>query len=74
MRLMVQCATGSNRLAPNPVKSCPAQPVDATPYNQLIWQYFSSGINLYGRTQSEAKQGFVLFVSTLANEITLVDF
>jgi hypothetical protein len=39
----------------------PAQPVDATPYNRLIWQYFPSRIDLYGSTQSEPKQGFVLF-------------
>jgi len=38
--------------------SLPAHPVDATPYNQLIWQYFQSRINLCERTPSEPKQGF----------------
>jgi len=50
----------------------PAQPVDATPSSQLICQYFPSGIDLYGKTLSESKQGFVLFGSTLVNEISLV--
>jgi hypothetical protein len=39
-------------------KQVPAQPVDATPYNQLISQYVPSRINPYGSTQSEPKQGF----------------
>ena len=51
----------------------PAQPVDATPSNQLIWCHFLSRIDLYGSTQSEPKQGFVLFELTPANEISLVD-
>jgi hypothetical protein len=36
----------------------PAQPVDATPSSRLIWQYFPSGIDLYGCAHSEPKQGF----------------
>jgi hypothetical protein len=36
----------------------PVQPVDATPSRALIWQYFPSGINLYGGIQSEPIQGF----------------
>jgi hypothetical protein len=39
----------------------PVQPVDATPYNQLIREYFPSRINLYASTPLEPKQGFVLF-------------
>jgi hypothetical protein len=38
----------------------PDQPVVATPSSQLICQHSSSGIDLYGRTQSELKQGSVL--------------
>ena len=51
----------------------PVQTVDATPSNQLIRQYFPKRIVLYGKTQSEPKQGSVLFESTLANEIGFVD-
>src|SRR5579864_9365346 len=54
-------------------ETVPAQPVDATPSNRLIRQYFPSRIDLYGSTQSEPKQGSVLFESMLANEISLVD-
>ena len=50
-----------------------AQPVDATPYNQLLRQYFQSRIDLYGGTQSESKRGFILIELTPANEISLVD-
>jgi hypothetical protein len=51
----------------------PVQTVDATPSNQLIRQYFPKIIVLCGKTQSEPKQGSVLFESTLANEIGFVD-
>jgi hypothetical protein len=51
----------------------PVQTVDATPSNQLIRQYFPRTIVLCGKTQSEPKQGSVLFESTLANEIGFVD-
>src|SRR6202521_518632 len=51
----------------------PAQPVDATPSNRLIGQYFPSRIDLYGSIQLKPKQGSVLFESTLANVISLVD-
>jgi hypothetical protein len=51
----------------------PVQTVDATPSNQLIRQYFPKRIVLCGKTQSEPKQGSVLFESTLANEIGFVD-
>jgi hypothetical protein len=51
----------------------PVQTVDATPSNQLIRQYFPRRIVLCGKTQSEPKQGSVLFESTLANEIGFVD-
>jgi hypothetical protein len=51
----------------------PVQTVDATPSNQLIRQYFPKRIILCGKTQSEPKQGSVLFESTLANEIGFVD-
>ena len=54
-------------------ETMPAQPVDATPSNRLIRQYFPSRIDLYGSTQSEPKQGSVLFESTLAYEISLLD-
>jgi hypothetical protein len=64
---------GDGRLASKSRETVPAQPVDATPSNQLICQHFSSRVDLYGRTQSEPKQGSVPFESTLANEITLVD-
>jgi hypothetical protein len=50
-----------------------AQPVDATPYNQLLWQYFPSRIGLYCSPQSEPKQGFALFELTPANEISPAD-
>jgi hypothetical protein len=39
-------------------ETVPVQSVDATPYNQLICQCFSSRINQYGSIQSEPKQGF----------------
>jgi len=39
-------------------KRVPAQPVNATPYNQLPLQYFPSRINLYGGPQSKPNQGF----------------
>ena len=52
----------------------PAQPVDATLSNRLSWHNPLARTDLYGTTQSEPKQGFVLFVSTLANEITVVGF
>jgi hypothetical protein len=51
----------------------PVQPVDATPSDRLIWQYFPSRIDLYGSRELEPKQGSVLFESKLANEITFVD-
>jgi hypothetical protein len=60
-------------LGPTFRESLPAQPVDATPYDQLPWQYFPSKIDLYGSPQSEPKQGFALFELTPANEISLVD-
>jgi hypothetical protein len=63
-------------LAPgNPLVRLPlqVQPVDATPSNQLIRQYFPKRIVLCGKTQSEPKQGSVLLESTLANEIGFVD-
>jgi len=39
----------------------------------VISQYFPSRIDLYDGTQSEPKQGFVLFEFMPANEISLVD-
>jgi hypothetical protein len=54
-------------------KDVPAQPVDATLYNQLLWQYFPSRIDLYGSPPSEPKQGFALFELTPANEISPAD-
>jgi hypothetical protein len=51
----------------------PAQPIDATPSNPLIGQHFPLRIGPYGKTQSEPKQGSVLFDSTLANETSLID-
>jgi hypothetical protein len=51
----------------------PAQPVDATPSDQLIRQCFPKRIDLYGGTQSEPTQGFVLFELGATNEIGLVD-
>ena len=54
-------------------KGLPVQTVDATPSNQLIRQYFPKRIVLYGKTQSEPKQGSALLESTLANEIGFVD-
>jgi hypothetical protein len=40
-----------------------AQPVDATPHNQLIRQYFPSRIVRFGRAQSEPKQGFCFWLN-----------
>jgi hypothetical protein len=37
----------------------PAQPVDATPSNQLIRQYFPWRTDLFGHTRSKASQGSV---------------
>jgi hypothetical protein len=51
----------------------PAQPVVATPSSELIWLHFSLSIDLYGATQSEPKQGFVLFELTPPKEISFVD-
>jgi len=55
---------GENLGNPHPVENAtfredvPARPVDATPYNQMLLQYFPSRINLYGDTQSEPNQGY----------------
>jgi hypothetical protein len=59
--------------APSPVKFLPAQPVDATPSNHLIRQYFLYGTDVLRGIQSKPKQGFVLFELPSANEIRLVD-
>jgi hypothetical protein len=48
-------------------------PLDATRYNQLISQSCPLRIDFYCSTQSEPKQGFVLFELTRANEISLSD-
>ena len=49
-------------------ETVPAQPVDATLSNRLIQHYFLQGTGLYGCTQSEPKQGSVLFASTPLSE------
>jgi hypothetical protein len=51
----------------------PAQPVDATPPNQLIQQCFPSRIDLHGVLNQNLNRAFVLFELTQANEIRLVD-
>jgi hypothetical protein len=47
----------------------PAQPVDATPSNALIRQWFPGRSDLFGSTQSDPSQDDVPFESTLANEL-----
>jgi hypothetical protein len=48
------------------------QLVDATPSKRFIQHYFPMSFDLYGRIQSEPKQGFVLFDLTPANEFSYV--
>jgi len=72
--LLNSCSTLAGVRGSSYRESLAAQPVDATPFNRLIQQYFPQKTNLYGSTQSEPKQGSVSFESTPANEFSFVDF
>src|SRR5260370_9591970 len=50
----------------------PAQPVDATPSNALIRQYFPGRSDLFGRPRSKPSQGSVPADLTLASDLAFV--